>query len=157
MRPFSIRRARLWSALLLASGCQNDPGPAGADGATTARVEIVYRAATTIDPAVAQQHASCVQGVGQTHLHPSWRDYRGINMTAQGAERWSITFSDVPVNQEVRFRINDPNNCARDRTGATTENVFANGVRLTRVVDTPGSGTEPGLAFRVDAGGTVTP
>lgn len=36
-------------------------------------------------------------------------------------------------------------------------NVFANGVLLTRIVDTPGNGTEPGLAFTVSASGGVTP
>ena len=42
-------------------------------------------------------------------------------------------------------------------TGASTERVSANGTLLTRVVDTPGSGIEPGLAFEVAADGSVTP
>lgn len=44
-----------------------------------------------------------------------------------------------------------------DPNGASTMNVFANGVLLTRIVDTPGNGTEPGLAFTVSASGGVTP
>jgi hypothetical protein len=35
--------------------------------------------------------------------------------------------------------------------------VSANGTLLTRVVDTPGNGIEPGLAFEVAANGSVTP
>ena len=47
--------------------------------------------------------------------------------------------------------------CATDPNGASTENVFANGILLTDIVGTPGNGTEPGLAFTVAADGTVTP
>ena len=36
-------------------------------------------------------------------------------------------------------------------------NVLGNDVLLVDTVPTPGSGTEPGLAFTVDADGTVTP
>jgi len=42
-------------------------------------------------------------------------------------------------------------------TGASTVNVSANGVLLLRVVDTPGSGVEPGLAFAVAADGSIDP
>ncbi len=53
-------------------------------------------------------------------------------------------------------RVNDPNLCsAENPTGAATLNVFANGVRLTQVVD--GTSTEPGLAVTVAADGTATP
>jgi len=37
------------------------------------------------------------------------------------------------------------------------DNVFANDVRLTRLVDTPGNGIEPGFAFIVSADGSVSP
>ncbi|MEE8147710.1 MAG: hypothetical protein V3T24_08915 [Longimicrobiales bacterium] len=46
---------------------------------------------------------------------------------------------------------------ALNATGASTEGVSANGTVLTRVVDTPGTGIEPGLAFEVAAEGSVTP
>lgn len=78
-------------------------------------------------------------------------------MRVVGADRWEITFENVPTNGEQRIRISDPNVCALNPTGASTEGVLANGVALSRVVDTPGSGIEPGLAFRVSADGTVTP
>ena len=74
-----------------------------------------------------------------------------------GPDRWEITFTDVPVGSEQRIRISDPNTCALNETGASTEGVSANGTVLARVVDTPGNGIEPGLAFEVAADGSVTP
>lgn len=62
----------------------------------------------------------------------------------------------MPVGSEQRIRVGDPNTCAENPTGASTEDVTANGVLLTRIVDTPGSGIEPGLAFSAAADGTVT-
>ena len=100
----------------------------------------------------------CVQGVNVTHLHAGWRDFEAFALTAMGPDRWEITFTDVPVESQQRIRISDPNACAAlNATGASTEDVSANGTLLTRVVDTPGSGIEPGLAFEVAADGSVTP
>ncbi len=135
----------------------DDDAPTGPVGATTATVQFVYVASTAIDPAVAQQFPQCVQGVGQTHIHPSWRSFGRVNMQVAGADRWEITFQDVPVGGEQRIRVSDPNVCAQNSTGAATEGVSANGVTLTRIVDTPGSGIEPGLAFSVSADGVVGP
>ena len=74
----------------------------------------------------------------------------------------SISFHGTSWNTVNRFhdqriRISDPNACALNATGASTDGVSANGTLLTRVVDTPGSGIEPGLAFEVAADGSVTP
>ena len=77
--------------------------------------------------------------------------------TAVAPNRWEITFTDVPFGSEQRIRISDPNACSLNATGASTEGVSANGTLLIRVVDTPGSGIEPGLAFVVAADGSVTP
>ena len=147
-------------SLLLATaacGCSSgDPAGAVVSPATT-QVEFVYLASTVVDPAVAAQFPGCVNGVGQTHIHPSWRGFARINMTAVGAGSWEITFSDVPVQQGLRIRISDPNACDTDPNGASTESVFANGTLLTRIVDTPGNGQEPGLAFDVASDGTVSP
>ena len=131
--------------------------PSGPSGPVRATVQFVYAAPTQVDPDVAAQFPQCVQGVGRTHIHPGWRNFARIDMQAVGAERWEITFEDVPVGEEQRIRISDPNTCAQNPTGASTEGVSANGVTLTRIVDTPGTGTEPGLAFTVSADGTVTP
>ena len=156
-----MRRLSRWTSLfpgtLLAGslGCDGltvDPDP----GIVT--VQIAYFAATTTDPSVAAAFPDCVSGVGATHLHPGWRPHSRVDLTAVGAQRWEGVFDDVPVGVDLHFRINDPNACARDPFGASTENVFANGVWLTRIVDTrPGRLFEAGLAFQVDAAGAVTP
>ena len=80
-----------------------------------------------------------------------------IEMQAVGADLWQITFTDVPIAVRLSLRVSDPNVCIENPTGAATRNVSANDVPLVDVVPTPGSGTEPGLAFTVAADGTVTP
>jgi hypothetical protein len=99
----------------------------------------------------------CVQLVGRTHIHPGWRGFARIDMTAVGTDRWEISFSDVPTNARQSIRVSDGNACDQNPTGAATRNVFANDVLLTEVVPTPGSGTEPGLAFSVGSDGRVAP
>ena len=78
-------------------------------------------------------------------------------MQAAGTDLWQITFTDVPVAERLAIRVSDPNVCAENATGAATRNVFANDVRLVDIVPTPGTGTEPGLAFTVGTDGTATP
>ena len=135
--------------------------PACGDDSTgslgSATVVFSYMAPTATDPAVAAMFPQCVQGVNVTHLHAGWRDFQAFALTAMGPDRWEITLIDVPVGSEQRIRISDPNACALNATGASTEGVSANGTVLTRVVNTPGSGIEPGLAFEVAADGSVTP
>ena len=63
----------------------------------------------------------------------------------------------VPIDVLQSIRISDPNVCADNPTGAAIQSVSANAVLLTNVVDTPGSGVEPGLSFTVDANRQVTP
>ena len=78
-------------------------------------------------------------------------------MTAVDGDRWEIVFSDVPTTARQSIRVSDANACDQNPTGAATRNVFANDVLLVDIVPTPGSGTEPGLAFSVAADGRVTP
>ncbi len=120
-------------------------------------VTIVYQAPTALDQSVADRFPVCVRAVGNTHIHASWRGFAASNLNAQGADRWEFSYSDVPVDQVLSFRVNDPNECDSDPNGAVTTNIFANAVRLTNVVGTPGNGTEPGLSFSVNSNGTVTP
>lgn len=126
-----------------------------APGATRATVTFVYRASTIPRTDLPAALASCVSGVGHTHIHPSWRSFARIEMTAIGADRWEISFSDVPVGVRQSIRVSDGNACDENPTGAATRNVFANGIALSEIVPTPGSGTEPGLAFTVSADGRV--
>jgi hypothetical protein len=120
-------------------------------------VTFVYQASTLLDPNIEARFPACVRAIGNTHIHASWRGFAASNLVAQGTDRWEFSYSDVPVNQVLSFRINDPNECDSDPNGAVTTNIFANGVRLTNVVGTPGNGTEPGLSFTVNSSGIVTP
>jgi hypothetical protein len=123
--------------------------------ATATTVRIVFRGPTarrTDLPASAQ---ACVQGVGATHTHPSWRNFAAISLNPVPPDSYEITFMDVPVNMSVSFRVNDQNWCDQNPTGAVLRNVFANDVELVQNTLTPGSGQEPGFAFTVDAGGRV--
>jgi hypothetical protein len=143
-------------ALSLATlGCDESP-PTTPSGSTTATVRIVFMGATarrTDLPASAQ---ACVNGVGATHTHPSWRSFAGIPMQPVPPDRYEISFTDVPVNTRVSFRVNDQNHCDENPTGAVTRNVFANDVRLIQNTTTPGNGDEPGFAFSIAPNGTIS-
>jgi len=143
--------------LLSGAACGGDGGSSTTEPPTLVVVEFVYEAATEVELEVLQQFPQCVLAILKTHIHPSWRNFERIEMTADSADRWSITFTDVPVDSEQQIRISDPNVCASDPNGASTENVFANGTLLLRVVDTPGNGSEPGLAFIVSPSEEVFP
>lgn len=141
-------------AAVALSACGGEP-PASAG--VTVRFE--YRAATATNPAVEAAHPNCVALVGVTHIHPGWREFRLVPLIAESAELWSIELGDVPASLRQSIRISDPNACAENPTGAVTAHrVFANGVLLTRQVQTPGGeGPEPGFSFAVDAEGRVRP
>jgi len=156
------------TTLALVTGCgggtsptsPTSPGavvlPSPGSGAS-ASVRFVYRASTTPRTDLPASAQDCVGGVGRTHIHPGWRGFERIDMTPVGGDRWEIAFSDVPVNARQSIRVSDGNACDQNPTGAATRNVFANDALLTQIVPTPGSGTEPGLAFAVAADGRVTP
>ena len=56
------------------------------------------------------------------------------------------------VSRERHYRIRN-----NQETGGSVPRSPTNGTLLTRVVDTPGTGIEPGLAFEAAADGSVTP
>ena len=143
-------------ALALVDCDTRDSSPT-APSTTTATVRFDYRAATALTPNLPASTSTCVSGVGRTHFHPSWRGFVRIDMQAVGADLWQITFTDVPIDVRLSVRVSDPNVCTENPTGAATRNVSANDVLLVDIVPTPGTGTEPGLAFTVGADGTVTP
>ena len=138
-------------------GCDSGDGSPTEPSAQTATVRFDYRASTSLTPNLSPITPTCVSGVGQTHIHPSWRGFARVDMQAIGADLWQITFTDVPIDERLSIRVSDPNVCDVNATGAATDNVIANDVLLVDIVPTPGSGTEPGLALTVDATGTVTP
>lgn len=140
-------------------GCEDSNGPSSptaAPGSTMATVRLVFMGATARRTDLPSSAQACVNGVGATHTHPSWRSFATIPLQAVPPDRYEITFSDVPVNTRVSFRVNDQNFCDENPTGAVTRNVFANDIRLVQNTTTPGNGDEPGFAFTVALNGTVS-
>lgn len=138
-------------------GCDgNDGSPSGPSSPNTATVRIVFLGATARRIDLPSSAQACISGVGATHTHPSWRNFAGIPLQPVPPDRYEITFTDVPVNARVSFRINDQNSCDENPTGAVTRNVFANDVRLVLNTTTPGNGDEPGYALVVAANGTIS-
>ena len=154
-----VARALAVALSLVTLGCDEPNGsssPTTPSGSTTATVRIVFIGATarrTNLPASAQ---ACVNGVGATHTHPSWRSFAGIAMQPVPPDRYEISFSDVPVNTRVSFRVNDQNACDENPTGAVTRNVLANEVPLNQNTTTPGNGDEPGFAFSIGSNGAIS-
>ena len=159
MTPQLSIRLLIVASVIATSGCGSGDSPAGPTpqpGATTATVRIVFVGPTdrrTDLPASAQP---CVNGVGPTHIHPSWRSFTGIPLQPFPPGRYELTFNDVPAGTRVSFRVNDQNACDENSTGAVTRNVFANDVRLTQNATTPGNGDEPGFALTIAPNGTIS-
>jgi hypothetical protein len=137
-------------------GCGGSDGPTSPTSPTsTATVRIVFMGSTTRRTDLPASADACVNGVGRTHTHPSWRSFAGIPLEAAPPDRYEITFPDVPVNTRVSFRVNDQNACDENPTGAVTRNVFGNNIRLIQNTTTPGNGDEPGFAFTVAPNGNI--
>jgi hypothetical protein len=141
--------------VLGAIGCRND-SPSPSPTPPTATVGIVFRGPTARRADLpASVQAACVQGVGITHTHPSWRGFAGIPLEPVPPDRYEVSFADVPVGISVSFRVNDQNWCDQNPTGAVLRNVSANDVQLLQNTLTPGSGQEPGFAFTVGSPWTL--
>src|SRR4030095_15319584 len=123
-----------------------DKEPVSSPQSTVATVRIVFLGSTTRRSDLPASAQGCVAGVGATHIHPSWRSFAAIPLQPVPADRYEITFNDVPIGARVSFKINDQTSCDETPTGAVTRNVFANDVRLVQNTTTPGSGDEPGYA-----------
>jgi len=164
---FALRRALRLCPCALAVGavlvssttaaCSNPVSPT-----RTRTVEIVLRSPVGLKPELRAPLRptsldACVSAAVVARVHPSWRDYAPVAMSATiSLDAWQFTFSDVPVDETVRFRINDKNWCDQNATGAVLRDVSANGVILTQNTTTPGpGGNEPGFTFTVDASGQV--
>ena len=152
-------QTRRWIALaavLVAAACDgNNPAPAGPGPASTV-VRIVFAGSTSRRTDLPASAQDCVNGVGATHIHPSWRNFVTVPLQPVPPDRYEIAFTDVPVGPRVSFRINDQNACDENPTGAVTRNVFVNDVRLVQNATTPGNGDEPGYAFMLAANGTIS-
>jgi hypothetical protein len=138
-------------------GCDESNSPSSpTNGSTTATVRILFMGATARRSDLPASAQACVSGVGATHTHPSWRNFAGIPLQPVPPDRYEISFTDVPINTRVSFRVNDQNSCDENPTGAVTRNVFANDVRLIQNTSTPGNGDEPGFGFTVAPNGAVS-
>ena len=150
-------RARQAAAAALvgvaAAGCDESMSPAR-PGSAVASVRFVYAGPTARRSDLPPSALDCLNGVGLTHIHPSWRDFAATPLRPLPPDRYDILLDDVPVDTRLTFRINDQNSCDENPTGAVTRNVLANDVRLTQNATTPGE--EPGYAFMVTRSGTVT-
>jgi hypothetical protein len=152
VRAFTV--ALTFSLATLGCDDSNTSSQTGSS-AMPSTVRIVFSGSTTRRTDLPSSAQACVNGVGATHIHPSWRNFAAIPLQPVPPERYEITFDDVPVGARVSFRVNDQNSCDENPTGAVTRNVFANDVRLTQNTTTPGNGDEPGYAFTLAANGTI--
>ena len=137
-------------------GSDESTSPTGPTSPTITSVRLVYMGATTRRADLPASAQACVNGVGTTHTHPSWRAFAAVPLQAVPPDRYEITFTDLPVNTRVSLRVNDQNSCDENPTGAVTRNVFVNGTSLMQNATTPGNGDEPGFAFAVAPNGTVS-
>jgi hypothetical protein len=145
------------AVVIATAGCDSDPAPSPMTGpGSAATVRIVFEGATARRTNLPASAEACVNGVGPTHIHPSWRSFAAIPMQPVPPDRYELTFNDVPISERVSFRINDQNSCDENPTGAVTRNVFANQIRLAQNATTPGNGDEPGYAFNVSATGAIS-
>jgi hypothetical protein len=78
-------------------------------------------------PAPAQ---ACVDGAAPRTRIRAGAPSPAISLQPVPRNRYEITFMDVRVNTQVSFRVNDQNFCDENPTGAVTQNIFVNGIRL---------------------------
>jgi len=141
------------ATVLIVSGCDQENSPSSAS--TTATVRIVFMGPVARRTDLASSADACVNGVGMTHIHPSWRGFAAIPLQPVPPDRYEISFIDVPIDTRVSFRVNDQNACDENPTGAVTRNILVNDLRLVQNTTTPGNGDEPGFAFTVTSGGAI--
>jgi hypothetical protein len=166
MQAASTRRAgasdaaRSGQARLLLVAATLSVGAAACGSSTApssqATVRVVFMGATARRSDLPPSAQACVDGVGATHIHPSWRNFASTPLQAFPPDRYEITLNDAPVNMRLSFRVNDQNSCDQNPTGAVTRNIFVNNVRLVQNTTTPGNGDEPGYAFVVAPDGAIS-
>lgn len=158
MRTTSASRAgRLAIVLLHAIGGCGGPSPPIEPAAPLATVTLTYQAPVALRSDLPASVQGCVNGSTPTHTHPSWRGFTFVPLMTVGSDLRTVVFNDVPIDELVSLRINDPNACDENPTGAVTRNIFINGVLLTTPALTPGTGQEPGFSFTVASDGQIRP
>ena len=83
---------------------------------------IIFVGSTTRRTNLAASAQDCINAVGVTHIHPSWRSFAAVPLQAVPPDLYEITFDDVPRVTPVSFRINDQNWSDENPTCAVTRN-----------------------------------
>ena len=119
-----------------------------------AEVTFTYAAATAVDPGVDFDSCSPGSAVFTTHVHLIWINWDERRyMDPVGDDLFQYN-AEVPVGQELRTALHDPNVCLQGDVYVAPSTLRANGVLLTRQVPVRDG---IGLAFTVASDGSVTP
>src|SRR5688572_32185818 len=98
-------------------GCDDVPRQSMGPTATSATVRVIFQGSTDRDPDLPPEALPCINGVGATHIHPSWRNFAAIPMVPVPPTRYEIVLTDAPINTRLTFRVNDQNFCDENPTG----------------------------------------
>jgi hypothetical protein len=109
---------------LAVPGCDDGNSTLSPTGSGPA-VRVVFLGPTARRSNFPQAAQACLNGVGVTHIHPSWHNFGSIPLQPVPPDRYEITFNDVPVGVRVSFRINDQNSCDENPTGPVPFALFA--------------------------------
>jgi hypothetical protein len=91
---------------LVVSGCDQDSGPAAPS--TTATVRIVFMGSTVRRTDLPRFADACVDGVGMTHIHPSWRSFAAIPLQPVPPGRYEMTAKQRRHRPRVRCALPTP-------------------------------------------------
>jgi hypothetical protein len=142
---------------LTLGGCGGGGG--GSDGPTAPQttflsVTFEYRASTKVDRAVDFKTCTAKQVRFAAHLHFTWNDWEDRRYFDKASADLYSYAGSVPVGQELKIALHDPNKCLEGDVYVAPENLYANGVLLHRVV---GVDEGEGLAFRLESDGRIVP
>ena len=147
----------IWQGRLCVGVCSPQPSPPRAATrnpphqvpSMTPGVRIVFQGATARRSDLPASAQACVNAVGVTHIHPSWRSFAAFPLDGGAAGplrdhirgRPSRYYTRILQDQRTRIRV------MRIRRGPSHETCFANGVRLIQNATTPGNGDKPGATL----------
>ncbi len=142
------------AAIVSACGGGGPSTPTAVTPTATTAVTFEYRASTNLDPGVNFQTCTAKQVTFGVHLHFIWIDWEERrSMLAVDDNLWRYS-STIPAGRTLNIALHDPNKCLEGDVYVSPQNLFANGVLLTRVVNVD-EGT--GLSFTVLADGSIQP
>ncbi len=155
IRGSFARLLAVWAAIGLTAGCLSPTAEQTSSDTDRTQVTFAYLASTTPRTDFTPAQQDCVDLLIATHVHPSWRAFFLVRMTAVDANRWQLTLNDVPVGVRVSVRVTDPNFCVEDPLGRVDRDVFADEVRLGPPKEE--FPDQPDFFFTVGPDGTIMP